>query len=215
MRRYSSNLASATPSLLLWVLSACGGRAPAAAPPSGGAFAFDYVLEATIFKIDVVHVNLQIDSGTVRTVKALVSSGNRTRALEDSVGAALMETPTANARLTFLVAIPAQQFVENTAEILRDMGEEGLLASSEVEHLVRSSRQRFAFLDEAGIAPGDYVEQVLRGDSVTTTFITSLGERRLHDIQVGREHRIALLGSYFAKTSDFRDGLLDQVFGIR
>jgi hypothetical protein len=29
---------------------------------------------------------------------------------------------------------------------------------------------------------------------------------------VGREHRIAFLGSFFAKKSEFRGGLLDLVF---
>jgi len=200
---------------LIWALAGCGSRAPGPASPLTAESCcreFDYVLEVTIFKIDVVRLNLRIDPETARGVAALITSGDRTPEIEDSVAVRLMQTPSAEARMTFLRGMSGQQFLDNTVGTLRRLGEEGLLSSAEVEALDRSTQTRFAFLDDSGIEAGDYLEQVLRGDSVTTTFVTSSGQQVMRDVQVGGEHRIALLGSYFGRTSDFRDGLLDQMY---
>jgi len=200
---------------LLSALAGCGSRAPEPASPLTAESCcreFDYVLEVTIFKIDVVRLNLRIDPETARRVAALTRSGDRTPGLEDSVAAELMQTPSAEARMTFLRGMSGQQFLDNTVATLHRLGEEGLLSSAEVEALDRSARTRFAFLDDSGIAAGDYLGQVLRGDTVTTNFLTLGGQQLMRDVQVGSEHRTALLGSYFARASDFRNGLLEQMF---
>lgn len=203
-------------SVLLIVLAACGGQAPAPAPfPRAGSCCdeFNYVLEATIFNIDVVHLNLQVDAETAATLASLTENGRRTPDKEDIAAGALLATTSARARMTFLVRIPADQFLDETETLIRGLGSEGLLQSPQVESLVLDARRRFAFLEGSGIAAGDYLEQHLRGDSVTTTYVSGKGEQRLRGTRVGSEHRAAMLGSYFARSSSFREGLLDIVFG--
>jgi hypothetical protein len=202
--------------VLLATLTACGGRSPAPpspADPESCCREFEYLLEATILKIDVARLFLRVDQETARQVAAIVSTDGRTRESELAVSNRLMSTGDAYARLTFLLDISAQQFQETTEKTLRDLGLAGYLKQDEVDQLVQSSRRDLTFLGDSGITKGDYIEQMLSADSVTTTFANSSGERRFQSIRIGREHRIAMLGSYFAETSDFRAGLLDQVFG--
>jgi hypothetical protein len=204
--------------LLTVAFAACGSHTVDSDSPSAVedcCSEFDYVLEVTIFQIDVVHLYLRVDPETGLAVSSMVSRGSRSRALEDSVVEALLRTPSAYARMTFLMEMSAERFLDNTIETLEGMGEEGLLTAAEVDNLVRSARRRFAFLNESGITAGDYLEQLLHGDSLKTRFFREDGERSMEDVQIGRAHRIALLGSYFSEASDFRDGLLDQVFGSR
>ena len=146
MKGISTTFAGCT--VLFLAISACGGPVPerAASPGDSCCREFDYVLEVTIFKIDVVRLNLRIDSETARTVSTLIAGRPRTPSLEDSVAAAFLEASRADARMTFLRGMSGQQFLDNTVGALSGMGAEGLLTSEEVERLVRSSRQRFEFL---------------------------------------------------------------------
>ena len=64
-----------------------------------------------------------------------------------------------------------------------------------------------------GIRQGDLFLYTVRGDTVSTRFIDSDGNTRLDFVRIGPEFRRALMGTYFVPGSNFRDGLMDLVFG--
>lgn len=195
---------------------ACGGGVPRAALTPGDETAccltFDYLLEASIFRIDVMRLTLLFDSATARAMGRAVATGPRNGASDDLVARAALAATWADARMAFILPMSGERFVGNTEAVLHRLGEEGLLSEAEVSTLVAAARRRFSFLQGPGVKRGDVLEQQLRADSVTTTYLTLDGRRLFSDVQVGPEHRRALLGSYFAKGSDFRDGLLDLAY---
>jgi hypothetical protein len=61
------------------------------------------------------------------------------------------------------------------------------------------------------VRSADRIRYDVVADTVTTNYLRA-EQVLMHDRQVGSLHRDALLASYFAPSSDFRRGLLDQVF---
>jgi len=191
----------------------CGGGAGglAPAPADGCCRELVAVLEASILKIDVMRVRLRVDDATASALQALVGSAPRSPALEDRVSAIYLDSRSASVDTEFLMGMSGGMFLDNTTKAFRGMASDSLLGGAEAETLSAEARSRFAFLTAAGVKPADRLRYELSGDTVTTSY-TRAGQMLMHDKQVGDRYRRALLASYFAPSSDFRRGLLDDVF---
>lgn len=205
--------------LQLALLSAAGITFIPAAPdllaqvtPHACCSRFDYVLEKTFLKVDAVRLELNILNGTPARVTELIDGSTRDDALEDSVAAVYLSADGAELRMTFLVSFGLERFLDGNRDTLNGLAEAGILSGDDAERLYLENRQRFAVLAESGIQEGDRLEHELRGDTITTRFTDVSGVTQIDEIRVGPERRAALLGSFFGPESDFRDGLLDQVF---
>ena len=201
----------------LWA-GACHAPPPAAAPTAADDMdaccrVLVYTHEATIFRVDVMEVRVEVDRQAARRVAALRGSRPRDAALDAEIVAALFATRTGDMRMTFRMGMPLAQFLDNTESELRRLGAAELLTATEVDDLIAASRDRYGALEDAGIGVGDRLDHALRGDTVTTVFVNAAGVEVLRSVAVGRIHRVALLGSFFAEASTFRSGLLDLVFG--
>ena len=185
---------------------------PAQVPPHACCSRFDYVLEKTFLKVDAVRLELNILNGTPARVTELIDGSTRDDALEDSVAAVYLSADGAELRMTFLVSFGLERFLDGNRDTLNGLAEAGILSGDDAERLYLENRQRFAVLAESGIQEGDRLEHELRGDTITTRFTDVSGVTQIDEIRVGPERRAALLGSFFGPESDFRDGLLDQVF---
>lgn len=185
---------------------------PAQVPPDACCSRFDYVLEKTFLKIDAVRLELQILDGTPSRVAELIDGSTRDEELEDSVAAVYLSTEGADLRMTFLVSFDLERFLDGNRDSLNGLAEAGIISGDDAERLYLENERRFAILEESGMKEGDRLEHELRGDSITTRFIDASGVTRIDELRVGPERRAALLGSFFGPESEFRDGLLDQVF---
>jgi hypothetical protein len=205
--------------LQLALLSAAGITFIPAAPdllaqvtPRACCSRFDYVLEKTFLKVDAVRLELNILNGTPARVTELIDGSTRDAALEDSVAEVYLSADGAELRMTFLVSFGLERFLDGNRDTLNGLAEAGIISGDDAERLYLENRQRFAVLAESGIQEGDRLEHELRGDTITTRFTDVSGVTQIDEIRVGPERRAALLGSFFGRESDFRDGLLDQVF---
>lgn len=185
---------------------------PAQVPPDACCSRFDYVLEKTFLKIDAVRLELNILNGTPARVTELIDGSTRDDELEDSVAAVYLSTDGADLRMTFLVSFDLERFLDGNRDSLNGLAEAGIISGDDAERLYLENERRFAILEESGMKEGDRLEHELRGDSITTRFIDASGVTRIDELRVGPERRAALLGSFFGPESEFRDGLLDQVF---
>jgi hypothetical protein len=185
---------------------------PAQVPPDACCSRFDYVLEKTFLKIDAVRLELQILDGTPSRVAELIDGSPRDEELEDSVAAVYLSTEGADLRMTFLVSFDLERFLDGNRDSLNGLAEAGIISGDDAERLYLENERRFAILEESGMKEGDRLEHELRGDSIITRFIDASGVTRIDELRVGPERRAALLGSFFGPESEFRDGLLDQVF---
>ena len=176
---------------------------------------FDYVLEKTFLKVDAVRLELSIMDETAVHVAELIDGSSRDDALEDSVTADYLAAQHADLRMTFLVSFSLERFLDSNRDSLEGLGRAGIITGEAAERLYLENERRFAILEETGIQEGDRLEHELLGDTITTRFIDVSGVTRIDEIRVGPERRHALLGSFFGPESDFRGGLLDQVFNRR
>jgi len=176
---------------------------------------FDYVLEKTFLKVDAVRLELSIMDETPVHVAELIDDSSRDDALEDSVAAVYGGAEGADLRMTFLVSFSLERFLDGNRDSLNGLAKAGVISGEDAERLFLENERRFAVLDEIGLQEGDRLEHELRGDTITTRFIDVSGVILVEETRVGPERRAALLGSLFGPESDFRDGLLDQVFDRR
>jgi len=173
----------------------------------------DYLLERTIFKVDVIRLTIVVDRQTAAAVASIVSGNRRTDELEDAVAARYMETLHADIALEFQMSIGYGHFIggiRETSELLAGLD---LIDAASAERIDRDMDIRFSFLREEGIREGDRLSYTVRGDSVQTSYVDVDGNTLLDDVVVGQEWRMWTLGSYFARKTNFHDGLLDLIFG--
>jgi hypothetical protein len=78
--------------------------------------------------------------------------------------------------------------------------------------MAKDNASRFSFLKERGLEKGDRIHYVLRDDSLFSSYTRADGTVEFNDIRVGPERRPSLLGGYFVPKTNFRDGLIDQLF---
>ena len=196
-------------SILAVVLAAFHVRAES----SASCFAqFDYLLEKTMLKVDVLRLLLSVDERTAGRVATVVKGKERNRELEQSVVAQYLQAATASVKMSFQMGISYDRFVGSAEKTSKNLAKQGFLDKAAADMVTRDMAARFAFLQDRGIQEGDHLYYALRADSVRSRFVTVEGDTLLNDLRVGPERRIMLLGSYFAPKTNFHDGLLDQVF---
>jgi hypothetical protein len=175
----------------------------------------EFLLERTLFKVDVARLHLEVDDETARDVAAIVAAGKRSKDRERKVADRYLATRQADVALEFLMDIDLDRFLEGGEDNVARQIEAGLMAPELAEPFLHGRRERFAFLEGRGIRDGDRFFYTLRGDSVATRFVDADGVTRIDDVRVGPTHGQFLMGTYFAPGSSFRDGLLDLVFDGR
>jgi hypothetical protein len=163
-------------------------------------------LEKTIFRVDVLDLTLRFGPETAGRLETLVRA--RPPGVEDSVARAAVETRDAFARIVFLREVRLGPFVDGVRENMRKAREAGILAPEAYDAIAAALPRWFAFLEERRIRKGDQILYRIRDDSLRTVFLGGDGHVWLDQVDVGPERRLAVLGSYFARGSDFRDGLV-------
>ena len=216
-RPHSSYLLRLTPVAATAVLAAgaacrgAPGANPAPDPHAGCCQELVTLYEASIFKVNVMRVGVRVDAETAAAVQGMISTAPRSAPLEDEVARRYQAAQAATVEVEFLMAMSGETFITNTVKSLRGLVGDGQLTAEAAERLSGEARARFSFLAAAGVRSTDRIRYDVVADTVTTDYLRA-EQVLMHDRQVGPPHRNALLASYFAPSSDFRRGLLDQVF---
>jgi hypothetical protein len=182
---------------------------------SGCCARLDYRLEKTFLKVDVLQLTLVVDDATAAGVDSMIAGRERSDHVERVVVSNFLGARSADITLAFLRSITYDQFIDSARKTSQKVADAGLIERESAERIHQDTARRFAFLKETGIRKGDHLFYALRGDSIATRYIDADGQTRLRDVRVGPERRLALLGSYFAPNTTFRDGLLDLIFSGR
>lgn len=170
-----------------------------------------YLYEASIFKIDAMRLQVRVGQATAVAVAALVRATKRSSTLEQEVARRYLAAGDATFDMEFLVGVSGATFVSNTVKAIRELGRDGTLSEAEADRFSREARDRFDFLHAARVRPGDRLQYQVVADTVTTTY--RRGETVLKlDRQADARARDVILATYFAPSSDFRRGLVAQVF---
>ncbi len=192
-----------------------GGRALAqpVSSPEGGPFSeMSALLEKTLFKVDVLTLQVRVSEGTAAELARLVRGRKYSNELADSAAALVLRERDAWARIEFQRGVSLKQLVDGIRDNMKKAVEAGLLEEEDFETITAAMPVWFSVLEGEGASRGDEILYRIRGDSLRTVYRTAGEEVLLDQVDVGPEHRMAVLGSYFSAGSDFRKGLIRSLF---
>lgn len=167
------------------------------------------LLERTIFKVDVLTVDVWLGGDDARRVEALVAGQRRSSQLEDSIAQISMHARDAYVRLEFIRDnVSLDQFVDGIREDLSKVPRAGIIAESDYQVISASLPIWFAFLRERRIRKGDQIQYRISDDTLHTRYVGFDGEVLLDQVDVGQANRLSVMGSYFVDKSSFREKLI-------
>jgi len=202
--------ASAIACVLLPVLAA-GASAQETPPGSRPHAHMRTILEKTFLKIDVLSLDLCVDSATARRIASFTASP-RTRALEDSVMRAVLDAPRVLGRLRFLRDVSYSQFLGGIMDEQKHAVDAGLLPDSTRRNVSASLPDWFSFLENRDIRENEQIIYGITSDTVRTTYIDLAGERLLDRVDTGSWRRASVLTTWYAPGSGFRGGLMQSAW---
>jgi hypothetical protein len=167
------------------------------------------LLEKTIFKVDVLTLELWLGPETVGRLSGLLPL--RDDASRDEAALIALDSRDAWAELVFRRGVGLDQFLGGIDENMRRTRDAGLLDPEGYELVAAGLPRSYAPLAEDGIGEGDRILYRVRGDTLRTVYQRAGGELVVDQTNVGPERRLSLLGSFFVEGSDFREGLVGSL----
>jgi hypothetical protein len=160
------------------------------------------LLEKTIFKVDVVSLELWLGPATTREVRRHLATGT------DSLATAIADSRDAWAQLVFQRDVNLDRFLAGVTEDMQRAVRAGLLDTAGYAKVTRGLPVWLEPLRAQGIASGDRFTYAIVNDTLRTVFTRQDGHVTIDQTDVGPAHRRALLGSFVAPGAGFRDDLL-------
>lgn len=200
----------------LAVAAACGLGLPAhavgqAEPTRDCCRELRSLYEATILRIDVMRLRVEVDSVTASAAEALIRGAARSSGLEREVALRYRTAREATIEMEFLIGTSGKTFVSGTLEALRGLVADRVLTPGQLDAVEQATTARFAFLEGAGVEDSDRLRYRIAGDTLWTTW--RRGDAVLTDERVADRLLVdVILATFFAPSSDFRKGLLDSAF---
>lgn len=182
--------------------------APIPRPDATPAVTARMLLEKTIFKVDVLTLELWLGPETVQRLSLPLPDDGRAR---EEAARISMDSRDAWAELIFKRGVSLDQFLGGIDENMRRVRDEGLITAEGYERVAEGLPRSYAPLAASGIAEGDRIFYRISGDTLRTVYQRAGGELVVDQTDIGPERRLSLLGSFFIKGSDFRRGLVGSL----
>jgi len=170
------------------------------------------LFEKTIFKVDVLTLDIRFGPEPARRLEALVAGRRYSPSLADSIAAVAVDARDAWARIRFERNVSLVRFLDAIRKNLERALKAGIIDADSFDDIVRDLPVWYQFLAADGIHDGDEMFYRIRGDTLHTVYRSVGGEVLLDQIDVGPERRLSVLGGYLAPKSDFRKGLIKSLF---
>jgi hypothetical protein len=165
------------------------------------------LLEKTFLQVDVLELEIRVDPVTAAQVEDGLAV-NSENADEEAIASALIAAPQVWARLTFKRDVGVDRLIQEIRNSMRKAVQAGLLDPAGYDIISASLPEWYAPVRERGIRNGDGQYYRIRGDTLRTTFVGRDGAQYIDETATSPTNRRALLTSWFAPGSDFRDELL-------
>jgi hypothetical protein len=170
------------------------------------------LLEKTIFKVDVLTVEIWLGEEDRRRIEGIVADDRYSSEVGDAVAEVAISSEDALVRLKFLRDVSFEQFLDGIDENLRLVPRAGIIADADYQEISENLPRWFAFLAERGVHKGDEIAYRISGDTLRTRYLVADGQVLLDQTDVGASARLSVLGSYFVEESEFRKGLVSSLF---
>ena len=167
------------------------------------------LLEKTIFKVDVLTVDVWLGEADGRRIEKLTAADRDSRQLADSVAEIAIHSQDAAVRLEFIRDnVSLEQFVDGIRDDLKKVPRAGVIDQADYEQIASSLPVWFEFLADRKIRTGDQILYRISGDTLRTRYVGYDGQLLLDQVDVGQPNRLSLMGSYFVPGSSFREKLI-------
>lgn len=179
---------------------------------SGPSVTMEMLLEKTLFQVDVLELSVRVGGEAAERLRALAREGDASSERADSVARIAAGATCAGAQLDFVRDVSLDRFLDAVRESSRAAREAGLIEPETYALIDRSLPEWYAFLEGRGVREGDRMTYGIRGDTLDIRYRGSEGELLLDRTDVDAARRRSVLAGYFARGSDFREGLVDSLF---
>lgn len=171
------------------------------------------LLEKTLFKVDVLTLDVRFGPRETTRIEALLGGGKGTAGvlLRDSVASVALDARDVWALIEFQRNVRLDQFLDGISDNLRQATKAGVITVQSYRSISTDLPRWYAFLEQRGIHKGDRMYYRIHNDSLRTVYLDSDGGTLLDQVDVGPERRLSVLGGYFAPGSLFRDKLIDSL----
>jgi len=161
-------------------------------------------------QVEVARVRITFGPETAAEFRRLVEAREPSPRLEDSVAAAAILSPDALIELHFLRDVSLKRFISFSRETAERVWKRDLITADAYHRICDNLPFWYRSLKDRGIQEGDVMVYRIRSDHLHTVLTGSDGTVLLNQIDQGRDTVLAVMGGYFVKGSDFREGLLDS-----
>ncbi len=166
------------------------------------------LLEKTLFKVDILTLELRFGWLNVPALQAAASSQGSRDTVYDAVAGVALGATDVWARIRFERGVSLKQFLDAARDNLRRALEAGLIDRQAFSDVSDGLPVWYAFLEHRRVRAGDEMHYRIRGDTLRTVYVGFDGEVLLDQIDIGPERRLSVLGGYFAPGSEFRRPLI-------
>jgi hypothetical protein len=168
----------------------------------------EMLYERTIFNVDVLRLTLRFGPETARELESVARDRSLSDELEDELALTALRAREAVVRSRFLRDVSLDQFLDGLRESVANARERGLISAREEEAILSDTEEQYAPLRDRGIREGEMMWYRISGDTLDVAFQALDGEVLIRSTPVGPERRLAVLGGYLARGSDFREDLV-------
>ena len=196
--------------LLVALLAIFAARADAApAPDRYGHMHMLY--ERTWFGVDVANIDVWFDATTRDRLRELAQDQRYSDPLAERIARTALDASDVTVQVQFLRNADLGEFLDAARKNLERARNAGYISPATFATAWAGVKKDFASLAERGFHKGDRLIYHARSGALQTTVIS--GGRVLLDVtSLDEGSRRSMIASYFAPKSDFRKGLITDLF---
>jgi hypothetical protein len=169
-------------------------------------------LKRSIFRIDVLKIDLRFDPFTRNRLAAIAQQAPSLKSASDELASAACQAQNAWARLSFEHDVPLQAFISTMTKELERCRRDGAISDADYRGLVTQLPRWFDSVAGRGFRDGDVLLHRVRPDSLRTVLLGADGRVLLDYTMRGAHSRRALLAGYLApRGSSLRERLIKSL----
>jgi hypothetical protein len=163
-------------------------------------------------RVDVLDLEVHFGLETAGRLEAVAVGRELTTPLENSIAEIATQSKDAYIRLRFLRDIDLNRFIKGAQENTEMVYKANIITRHTFKEITRRLSDWYSGLEGRGIKKDDLMLYRVRGDGLRTIYRGRDGKVYIDQEAYGAQRRLALMGSYFAPNSDFRDRLIRSLF---
>jgi hypothetical protein len=170
------------------------------------------LMEATLFKIDVLTVDLTVDRPTRDALRKIAAGKAYTPDREEQIVRSVLHVGDSLVEVRFLRDVDLSDFLSEAEKQLTLAAKASLISRDERDAGVRRLRSFFRGLVERGFEDGDQLLYRARSDSLRMVLLTAKGKMLADERIPGARSGVIVLASYLAPQTTFREPLVRSLF---